>query len=60
MQGKPNTGAAHNKPTKVKPCTCEHPFQDSRYGKGNRVMNPGDDSSGLEYRCTVCGRKHNP
>ena len=37
----------------IKKCTCNHDFQDKRYGKAKRVMNkcakPG------EYRCTVCG-----
>jgi len=39
-----------------KMCTCKHPFQDKRYGKGKRIHNPtGKDGS----RCTVCGaEKH--
>jgi hypothetical protein len=35
----------------VKTCTCDHKFQDARYGKGQRVFNPGK----TEAHCTVCG-----
>lgn len=47
--------------TKIIQCVCSHQFQDERYGKGNRVMNPKakkskDDKTA--YRCTVCGRDH--
>ena len=37
-------------------CVCEHAFQDRRYGKHRRVMNPKADRSAA--RCTVCGREH--
>ena len=46
--------------TTIRKCTCVHPFQDSQYGAGMRVMNPlpkkmsGDEQ---QYRCTVCGRE---
>lgn len=46
--------------TKIFSCTCNHEFQDSVYGKRNRVFNPrgkGDTPSG--YRCTVCGKEIN-
>ncbi len=33
-------------------CTCEHPYQDKKYGKGNRVFNTGSKRD----TCTVCGR----
>lgn len=32
-------------------------FQDAKYGKGNRVLNPlkKKEKAGQEHRCTVCG-----
>jgi hypothetical protein len=33
-----------------KRCSCVHPFQDKRYGKGIRVHNKTDKA----FRCTVC------
>ena len=33
-------------------CTCKHPFQDKRHGKGKRIHNETAKSG---YRCTVCG-----
>jgi len=36
----------------IKPCTCEHKFQDERYGKGKRVHNELAENKG--WRCTVC------
>lgn len=46
--------------TAVKPCTCVHPFQDERYGKGKRLMNSTQKEEGNAqvFRCTVCGREH--
>ena len=39
--------------TKIKKCTCNHAYQDERYGKGMRLHNEtGKDG---EWRCTVCG-----
>ncbi len=38
----------------IKRCTCNHPFQDSIYGKGMRVHTEGKKG---EERCTVCGPK---
>lgn len=42
---------------KVLKCKCQSEFQDSLYGKNNRLFNPtGKGSSqGDGYRCTVCG-----
>ncbi len=40
--------------TKIMKCYCKHEFQDSRYGKQNRVYNKTKDD-GI-YRCTVCGK----
>ena len=33
-------------------CTCSHPFQDSVYGKSNRVANTMRSG---QLKCTVCG-----
>lgn len=40
-------------PVAIKSCTCNHEFQDARYGKGMRVFNyqPGKG----KVRCSVCG-----
>lgn len=37
-------------------CTCVNPYQDKRYGKGLRVVNPTTkgNSNSVTYRCTVC------
>lgn len=32
-------------------------FQDSLYGKGQRVHTPLSGSRGSKYRCTVCGKE---
>lgn len=45
--------------TVVLPCSCFHPGQDERYGKGNRLHNCGPKSSpskGNGARCTVCDK----
>jgi len=40
---------------KIIPCTCSHEYQDSRYGKGNRVHNPRIKDGKLRgWCCTVC------
>ncbi len=45
--------------TKVVKCTCVHPYQDAKYGKGKRIGNlsRGAQQKGSieKYRCTVCG-----
>ena len=41
----------------TKKCTCDHKFQDKRYGKGYRVHNEKAHNKG--YRCTVCKREEN-
>jgi len=38
----------------IKKCTCEHKYQDSKYGKKNRVFNPTANG----YRCSVCKREY--
>lgn len=41
---KPPAGSA------IKPCSCEHAWQDKQYGKGLRVKN----QCLAGWRCTVC------
>lgn len=38
--------------TVIKPCTCDSPYQDKKYGKGLRVHNEKKDGGAV---CTVCG-----
>ena len=35
----------------IKICTCDHDYQDKKYGKHKRVHNKGRD----DWKCTVCG-----
>lgn len=37
---------------KIAFCGCEHPYQDKRYGKNNRVFTTGPK----RQTCTVCGK----
>lgn len=38
-------------------CGCKHPFQDTKYGVGNRVHNVGGSKgSPNKVSCTVCGK----
>lgn len=39
--------------TRIIKCTCNHPYQDSKYGFRKRLANKTDDGC---YRCTVCDR----
>ena len=42
--------------TKVMTCTCQHAYQDERYGPGKRVHNEAKGTGGsVVWRCTVCG-----
>lgn len=41
----------------IKKCTCEHKYQDKKYGKKKRVHNKMADSTPQKYRCTVCGKE---
>jgi len=41
----------------ILPCSCKHPFQDQRYGLGQRVHNQKKDGA---RRCTVCGNVKTP
>jgi len=40
--------------TFIKTCTCNHKYQDSKYGKKKRVHN---EMVNGYYRCTVCSDK---
>lgn len=37
---------------KIVECSCEHDFQDKKYGKKQRVHNYAEKKEG--WRCTVC------
>lgn len=41
---------------RVRPCTCEHEFQDREYGKGMRLHTEAKTTTPgvVKYRCTVC------
>lgn len=45
--------------TKVLPCTCANEFQDTEYGKGQRVHNEAKSNNALvkAWRCSVCSNK---
>lgn len=43
--------------TSIRPCTCEHAFQDATYGEGNRVFNTCGRKDTLGWICTVCSRR---
>jgi hypothetical protein len=42
--------------TIIIPCTCQHEWQDKKYGKGMRVHNE-TKKHGI-YRCTVCKKEN--
>ena len=42
--------------TSIRPCTCEHVFQDKTYGSGMRVFNRKGRKEKAGWRCSVCGR----
>lgn len=42
-------------------CSCEHSFQDKKYGAHVRVANATQKNAGtgkVEVRCTVCSKTH--
>jgi len=43
----------------IQKCSCEHEYQDKKYGKGRRVHNPTNKKQGeiSVVRCTVCSRE---
>ena len=45
--------------TRIIRCTCEHEYQDAKYGRWNRVHNKTESKDGpaTEWRCTVCGKR---
>jgi hypothetical protein len=54
-----NSQAVAKAPPKVLRCTCEHDYQDKRFGKNRRLFNPTMKAANKDgpttYRCTVCG-----
>jgi hypothetical protein len=54
-----NSMAVSKAPGKVLKCSCDHEYQDKRYGKQRRWHNPtmkqADKNGPTTYRCTVCG-----
>ncbi len=44
--------------TTIRPCNCEHEYQDEKYGKGMRVHNQagGRGLGQVKWTCTVCGK----
>jgi len=46
--------------TVIKQCTCQHKYQDSKYGTGMRVMNQKakKERQPTVYKCTVCKKEH--
>ena len=42
--------------TAIMTCTCEHKFQDKRYGRGRRVFNSKADRKQNMWNCTSCGK----
>lgn len=43
--------------TKVIACTCNHVYQDNRYGNKMRLHNKGGGNGNIKWRCTVCGNE---
>jgi len=41
----------------IKGCSCSHPFQDNRYGQGQRVHTVGGTTDNPTYTCAVCGNE---
>jgi hypothetical protein len=41
----------------IKKCDCTHEYQDSVYGKNNRVFNVFGKNND-KVRCTVCGKEY--
>ena len=44
-------------PTKVLKCTCDHTYQDEKYGYQMRVHNQCKLGSDVGWRCTVCKKE---
>ena len=40
--------------TRIMQCSCQHPFQDQRYGSSQRVHNHTTNPIG--WRCVICGK----
>lgn len=41
---------------RIRPCVCEHAFQDKEYGKGMRLHTEAKTGTpgSVKFRCTVC------
>lgn len=39
----------------IRPCRCQHDWQDQHYGRGMRVHNVKENKQTGDVRCTVCG-----
>lgn len=46
---------APSKTSSIQRCTCQHAYQDKRYGKGKRVHTIQTKSTSANRKCTVCG-----
>jgi hypothetical protein len=40
---------------KIITCSCDHSYQNQKYGNGKRVANQMKNGN---FRCTVCGKIH--
>jgi hypothetical protein len=38
-------------------CTCDHKYQDKKYGKRVRIFTEGGEKGRRKYSCTVCGKE---
>lgn len=51
-------GEIKERKIKIAWCDCKHAYQDTTYGKNQRVFNKSySDSTGKMWICTVCNRK---
>lgn len=53
---------SEGEPAEIIHCECINTYQDTTYGKGNRVFNPTckvNSSAKRIYRCTVCKAEKN-
>lgn len=47
-----------NDTTRIMACSCQHPYQDSKYGVGNRLHNWARAALKTGgWRCTVCKKE---
>ena len=45
--------------TNIKYCSCDHKYQDAKYGQGKRLHNEAKpkNGTGKAWTCTVCGNR---